>query len=185
MLPFRCFSMKVSVSLHQKGVNLHLFCRVAIKTENTLVYTFFRPFEPRHVISNNVAFWRMDSDELVQPPCMLRNSNWCLVSSLTVIEYSSNHQRLWSDCAYAQADLNLCWLHIPHCWKSHIAAHLLTQWDRKLTKMQQWAGLFVPYRFANSQRGPCSVHVYTKKRILQENKSAEYTNKINHPTFKF
>ena len=26
---------------------------------------------------------------------------------------------------YAQADLRLCWLHIPRCWKSHAAAHFL------------------------------------------------------------
>ena len=25
----------------------------------------------------------------------------------------------------AQADLRFCWLHLPHCWKSHVAAHLL------------------------------------------------------------
>ena len=25
---------------------------------------------------------------------------------------------------YAQADLRLCWSHIPHCWKSHVAAHI-------------------------------------------------------------
>ena len=23
----------------------------------------------------------------------------------------------WSVCAYVQAGLSLCWLHIPHCWK--------------------------------------------------------------------
>ena len=23
-----------------------------------------------------------------------------------------------------QADLRLCWWHIPHCWKSHVAAHI-------------------------------------------------------------
>ena len=23
-----------------------------------------------------------------------------------------------------QADLRLCWSHIPHCWKSHVAAHI-------------------------------------------------------------
>ena len=31
---------------------------------------------------------------------------------------------LRSDCAYVQADLRLCWLHIPHCWKSHALAHM-------------------------------------------------------------
>ena len=31
---------------------------------------------------------------------------------------------LRSDCAYAQAGLSLCWSHMPHYWKSHIAAHI-------------------------------------------------------------
>ena len=66
----------------------------------------------------------VDSEEPVQPLFKLRNSNWCSVSSLKVIEYSSDKQRLWSDCAYAQADLRLCWSHIPHCWKSHVTAHI-------------------------------------------------------------
>ena len=65
-----------------------------------------------------------DSDQPLQPPFKLRNSKWCSVSSLTITEYSSDKQRLWSDCAYAQADLRLCWSHIRHCWKSHALAHL-------------------------------------------------------------
>ena len=32
----------------------------------------------------------VDSDEPVQPPFKLRNSKWCSVSSLTIIEYSSD-----------------------------------------------------------------------------------------------
>ena len=66
----------------------------------------------------------VDSDEPVQPSFKPRSSKWCSASSLTVIEYSSDYQRLWSDCAYAQADLRLCLSHIPHCWKSHAAAQL-------------------------------------------------------------
>ena len=65
----------------------------------------------------------VDSDEPVQPPFKLRNSKSCSVSSLTLIEYSSDKQRLWSECSYAQADLRLWWSHIPHCWKSHATAH--------------------------------------------------------------
>ena len=71
-----------------------------------------------------------------------------------------NQQSLRSDCAYAQADLRLCWLleyfmtvklltehhleflslkggctgssestfvKMPHCWKSHVTAHLYLQ----------------------------------------------------------
>ena len=64
------------------------------------------------------------SDEPLQPPFKLRNSKWCSSSSLPIIEYSSDRQRLWSDCAYAQADLSLCWSHIPNCWKFHALAHL-------------------------------------------------------------
>ena len=26
---------------------------------------------------------------------------------------------------YAHADLRLCWSHIPHCWKSDVAAHIV------------------------------------------------------------
>ena len=32
----------------------------------------------------------VDSDEPLQPPFKLRNSKWCSVSSLTLIEYSSD-----------------------------------------------------------------------------------------------
>ena len=46
------------------------------------------------------------------------------LTSLTLVEYSSDQQRLWSDCIYAQADLRPCWSHIPHCWKSHVTAQL-------------------------------------------------------------
>ena len=37
----------------------------------------------------------VDSDEPVQPTFKLRNRNWGLVSSLTVIEYLSDQQWLW------------------------------------------------------------------------------------------
>ena len=78
----------------------------------------------------------VDSNELLQPPFKLRNSKWCSVSSLTIIESSRDTQRLWSDCAYAQAVLRLYWSHIPHCWKSHALAHLtvllLTFWINSL-----------------------------------------------------
>ena len=40
----------------------------------------------------------VDSDKPVQPSFKVRNSKWYSVSSLTFIEYSSDYQRLWSDC---------------------------------------------------------------------------------------
>ena len=35
--------------------------------------------------------------------------------------------RAWSDCTYVQADLRLCWWHIPQCWKFHALAHISVQ----------------------------------------------------------
>ena len=72
-------------------------------------------FEPRHMISNNVAFFKIvDSVEPVKPTVMLINSKCCSFGSFLLIEYASDLQRLGSDCAFAQADLRLCWSHIPH-----------------------------------------------------------------------
>ena len=66
----------------------------------------------------------VDSDKPVQPSVKVRNSKSCSVSSVTVVEYLSDKQRLWSVCVYAQAGLSHCWSHIPHCWKSHVTAHI-------------------------------------------------------------
>ena len=46
----------------------------------------YRINEPRHEISNKLTL--VDSDEPLQPPFKLRNSKWCSVSSLTIIEYT-------------------------------------------------------------------------------------------------
>ena len=64
----------------------------------------------------------------MQSSFKLRNSKWCSVSSLAIITYSSDKQMLRSYCAYAQADLSLCWSHIPHCWKFHALAHILLEY---------------------------------------------------------
>ena len=53
----------------------------------------------------------VESGKPVQPPLKRRNSKCCSASTLIVIQYSSVKQRLWSDCAYAQAGLSLCWSH--------------------------------------------------------------------------
>ena len=64
--------------------------------------------------------WHLDKCRLGQVCAnsfKLRNSKSCSVSSLTFIE---SFKRLAK--AYAQADLRLCWSHIPHFWNSHVAA---------------------------------------------------------------
>ena len=92
----------------------------------------------------------LDSDEPAQPSFKLGNSKCCSISSLTLIEYSSDEQRLWSDCAYAQADLSLCWSYIPHCWKSHVAAQMciedLINELGKIDKMRGLLSILSPFR---------------------------------------
>ena len=85
----------------------------------------------------------VDSYKPVQPPLKLRNFKWRSVSSLTFIEYSSDEQRLWSDCAYAQAYLSLCSSHIPHCWKSHALAQLCFSWKWQLLSFLIWRSVIV------------------------------------------
>ena len=114
------------------------------------------------------------SDELVQPPFKFRNSKFGSVSSLTHIEYSSDKQRLWSDCAYVQADLRLCWSHIPHCWKSHVAAHLsFWLWSFGISSWREWwveqKQKFLPYGLTGYKSIskifiPNFVYVLTNKR---------------------
>ena len=52
-------------------------------------------FESGHEISFKFdILTSVDSDEPLQPPYKLRNSKWCSVSSFSIIEYSSDQQRL-------------------------------------------------------------------------------------------
>ena len=81
----------------------------------------------------------IDSAEPLLPNFKLRNSKLCSVSSLTLIEYSSDKQWLLSDCAYAQADLRLCWSHIPHSWKSHGMAQLFNKLHKESCEKIQGA----------------------------------------------
>ena len=54
----------------------------------------------------------IDSDEPVQPPLKPRNSKWCSVSSLTLIKYSSDKQRLWSGWSESLLVARTKWLEI-------------------------------------------------------------------------
>ena len=95
----------------------------------------------------------------MQPPFKLRNSKWCSVSSLTVIEYLSDQQRFWSVCAYAQADLRLCWSHIPHCWKSHVAAHSVLQRSKSDFSLID-SDLFMPMNYYSCRFFWCRIGSY-------------------------
>ena len=66
-----------------------------------------------------------DSDQTGHPPSLIRvfavrmKKAWILNYPL------SEQRRLWSDWADAQADMSLCWAHMPFCWFCHEVAHLM------------------------------------------------------------
>ena len=44
-----------------------------------------------------------------------------VAAQMCSIAYSEDPDEMPHD---AQADLRLCWSHIPHCWKSHVAVQM-------------------------------------------------------------
>ena len=61
----------------------------------------------------------VDSDEHMLPPFKMMFS-----LKLKTHRIFKRQAKTLIRCAYAQADLSLCWSHKPHCWKSLVAAHL-------------------------------------------------------------
>ena len=70
-----------------------------------------------------------DSDQPGHPPSLIRVFA-VRIKKAWVLSYPMNAQwRLWSDWADAQADLSLCWAHMPFCWFCHDAARMSWSWS--------------------------------------------------------
>ena len=76
-----------------------------------------KSYEPHHDKTNQmICAPSEDSDQPGHPPSLIRafavhlKIPWVLSYSL------SAQRRLWPDWADAQADLSLCWAHLPFCW---------------------------------------------------------------------
>ena len=72
-----------------------------------------------------------------------------------------------------QADLRLCWSHIPHCWKSHVAAHIVqvqhNKQDVHLDFLQEINTLFsISFSFTkkDSSRSPILAAQLLSGRVL-------------------
>ena len=50
---------------------------------------------------------------------------------------------------YAQADLRLCWSHIPHCWKSHVGLKIDAFLSPKLFLSLQTVQTLINVAFCN------------------------------------
>ena len=133
-----CFCIACSAKLHPFMKSTDKFWDISRDLINYSLWAMTRDFQQCGILTS------VDSDEPVQPSCKFRNSKWCSVSNLTLIEYSSDKQRLWSDCVYTQAGLRLCWSYVPDCWKSYVKAHM---W---LAKAQTQSCQSLPYSLTES-----------------------------------
>ena len=81
-------------------------------------------FEPPYDKTNKMACApSKDSDQHGHPPSLIRVFA-VRMKKAWVLSYPLSAQwRLWSDWADAQADLSLCWEHMPFCWFCHEVAH--------------------------------------------------------------
>ena len=65
-----------------------------------------------------------DSDQAGHSPSLIRAFDVRMKKPWVLSYLMSTQQRLWSDWADAQTDLNLRWAHMPFRWFCHEAAHL-------------------------------------------------------------
>ena len=84
-------------------------------------------FEPRHEISNNVVCaTSKGSDQPAHTRSLIRAFALSLEYSITLkllTEYDLEFQSLKGGCR-GSSESTL--VNMPHCWKSHVAAHLMT-----------------------------------------------------------
>ena len=85
-----------------------------------------------------------DSDQPRHLPSLIRVFAVHMKNALVLSYRLSAQQRLWSDWADAQADLSLCWAHMPLCWFCHEAAQYLAlckqnDMSRSMTSPTKWS----------------------------------------------
>ena len=86
-----------------------------------------RIYEPPRDRTNKVACAPSeDSDQPGHLPSLIRVFTVHMKKAWILSYPLSAQRRLWSDWADAQADLTLCWAHMPFCWFCHQVAHMWT-----------------------------------------------------------
>ena len=83
-------------------------------------YNWWELYESAHDKTNKMPCAPSeDSDQPGHPPSLIRVFT-VRMKIASVLSYSlSGQRRLWSDCADAQADLSLRWVHMAFCWFCH------------------------------------------------------------------
>ena len=65
---------------------------------------------------------------------------WGILTSVDSEKPVQSHFKLKNPKWYAQADLSLCWSHIPHCLKSQVTAQLIDR-SRTFQKMDTYGSV--------------------------------------------
>ena len=87
----------------------------------TLIYTY----EPPHNKTNKMTCASSkDSDQPGHLPSLIRVLTVRMEKPWGLSYPMSTQRRLWLVWVDAQADLSLCWAHMPFCWFCHVVAHI-------------------------------------------------------------
>ena len=86
------------------------------------LYMLYKPH--RDKTNKMVCAPSEDSDQPGHPHSLIRVFAVRLKTAWVLSYPLSAQRRLWSDWAYALADLSLRWAHMPFCWVCHDAAHM-------------------------------------------------------------
>ena len=81
---------------------------------------------------------------------------------------------------FVQADLRLCWPHIPHCWKSHVAAHM-SDAGKTAAHISDMISISIAVTLAAKRQNTvtttlCTQAMTTKKNYLKKSKKVEHKN---------
>ena len=91
-----------------------------------LILLSLLPFKPRHDKTNKMNVRPANSDQPGQPPSLIKVFAVRMKKPWVFSYPLSAQRRLWSDWAYAKAELSLRWAHcLSFCWFCHFAAHLV------------------------------------------------------------
>ena len=91
-----------------------------------------------------------DSDQPWHPPSLIRFFAIHMKKTWVLRYPFSAQRRLWSDWADAQADLSLCWVHIP--FLDFVMSRLICNIKKMVNaNLCSWRSQFVAYRVANPE----------------------------------
>ena len=103
------------------NTSLQLVSQYLVWLAALFIQSIYEP--PRDKTNKMTCAPSEDSDQPRHPPSLIRVFAVLSMGSWPKLS-SCGQQRLWSDWADAQADLSLCWAHMPFCSFCHEAAQL-------------------------------------------------------------